>query len=86
MTILKLSTEDRQTLKSLSSGMVSVTEAVIGLAERGIHIRAITTTNLHNEPIEVLSKNGKMFYDLTYDAGQVDEHNWPVLQSVVVLI
>lgn len=84
--LLKLADADRSIIEMYSAGLISMTELVLDLMSRGIGIRQITTGTTDDPAIEVIVRHGKLYLDLTHDAGQVDEHNWPVLQSVVVLI
>ena len=84
--LLKLTDADRSIIEMYSAGLISMTELVLDLVSRGISIRQITTGTTDDPVIEVIVRHGKLYLDLTHDAGQVDEHNWPVLQSVVVLI
>ncbi|ARW58893.1 hypothetical protein HOS33_gp253 [Erwinia phage vB_EamM_Y3] len=84
--LLKLADADRSIIEMYSAGLISMTELVLDLVSRGIGIRQITTGTTDDPAIEVIVRHGKLYLDLTHDAGQVDEHNWPVLQSVVVLI
>lgn len=84
--LLKLTDADRSIIEMHSAGLISMTELVLDLVSRGISIRQITTGTTDDPVIEVIVRHGKLYLDLTHDAGQVDEHNWPVLQSVVVLI